>query len=157
MIQNRETALSARLVQDRGHRSLNQVEEESAVIQRPKGALPPPALRSDKAKVRHNGRLPRYLQDLLIGGRTLSRVPFVTPVSVGNDVPNRDEDGLLPTVLFQRVFIRLCRSLYNDQSSVERPASLRKKPETNQSQLWSEWRRGASRKDLRFAQIPHNA
>ena len=44
-------------------------------------------------------------QDLRIGGRTVSQVPFVTPVSVGSDVPKRDEDGLLPTVLFQRVFI----------------------------------------------------
>jgi Aspartyl protease len=45
------------------------------------------------------------LQDLRIGKRTLSRIPFVTPVSAGKDVPGRDEDGLLPTLLFQRVFI----------------------------------------------------
>jgi hypothetical protein len=44
-------------------------------------------------------------QDLRIGGRTLNNVPFVTPVSIRSDVPIRDEDGLLPTVLFQRVFI----------------------------------------------------
>ena len=44
-------------------------------------------------------------QDLRIGSRTVSQVLFVTPVSVGEDVPMRDEDGLLPTVMFQRVFI----------------------------------------------------
>lgn len=44
-------------------------------------------------------------QDLRIGGRTVSQVPFVTPLSVGSNLPARDEDGLLPTALFQRVFI----------------------------------------------------
>ena len=45
------------------------------------------------------------LQDLHLGARTVSQVPFVTPVSAEYDVPSRNEDGLLPTVLFQRVFI----------------------------------------------------
>jgi hypothetical protein len=44
-------------------------------------------------------------QDMRIGSRTLSRVSFATPVSLGRDVPSRQEDGLLPTLLFQRVFI----------------------------------------------------
>ena len=44
-------------------------------------------------------------QDLHIGGSTVNKVPFVTPVRVASDLPNRNEDGLLPTVLFQRVFI----------------------------------------------------
>jgi hypothetical protein len=44
-------------------------------------------------------------QDLRIGTRTMSRIPFVTPATVGKDVPGREEDGLLPTLLFQRVFI----------------------------------------------------
>jgi hypothetical protein len=44
-------------------------------------------------------------QNQRIGARTMSRIPFVTPVSAGKDVPVRDEDGLLPTLLFQRVFI----------------------------------------------------
>ena len=44
-------------------------------------------------------------QDLRIGSRTMSRIPFVTPLSVANNLPERDEDGLLPTLLFQRVFI----------------------------------------------------
>jgi hypothetical protein len=35
----------------------------------------------------------------------VSQVPFVTPMSVGDDVPKRAEDGLLPTVMFLRVFI----------------------------------------------------
>ena len=44
-------------------------------------------------------------QELRIGKRTLSDVPFVTPVSVAKDIPRLEEDGLLPTLLFQRVFI----------------------------------------------------
>jgi hypothetical protein len=44
-------------------------------------------------------------QDLRIGTRTICHVSFVTPVSVGNNLPMQDEDGLLPTLLFQRVFI----------------------------------------------------
>ena len=44
-------------------------------------------------------------QDMRIGSRTLSRVSFVTPLRPGKDLPGRQEDGLLPTLLFQRVFI----------------------------------------------------
>jgi aspartyl protease len=44
-------------------------------------------------------------QDVRIGTRTLSHVFFVTPVSVERNVPTMEADGLLPTVLFQRVFI----------------------------------------------------
>ncbi len=44
-------------------------------------------------------------QDMRIGTRTLSHVSFVTPVSVERNVPAMEADGLLPTVLFQRVFI----------------------------------------------------
>jgi hypothetical protein len=44
-------------------------------------------------------------QDMQIGTRTLSHVYFVTPVSVEQNVPTMETDGVLPTVLFQRVFI----------------------------------------------------
>jgi len=44
-------------------------------------------------------------QDMRIGARTLNHVYFVTPVSVQQNVPTMETDGLLPTVLFQRVFI----------------------------------------------------
>jgi hypothetical protein len=44
-------------------------------------------------------------QDMRIGTRTLNQVYFVTPLSVGNDVPKQETDGVLPTVLFRRVFI----------------------------------------------------
>ncbi len=44
-------------------------------------------------------------QDMRIGARTVSQVHFVTPVSVGLNLPTRDEAGLLPTVLFKRVYI----------------------------------------------------
>jgi hypothetical protein len=40
-----------------------------------------------------------------IGTRTLSHISFVTPVSVEKNAPRQDEDGVLPTVLFQRVYI----------------------------------------------------
>jgi hypothetical protein len=45
------------------------------------------------------------LQNIQIGNRILSRISFVTPVSVAKNLPRQHEDGLLPTVLFQRVFI----------------------------------------------------
>lgn len=44
-------------------------------------------------------------QEMRIGKRTVSNVMFVTPVNAPKGVPRPDEDGLLPTLLFQRVFI----------------------------------------------------
>jgi len=44
-------------------------------------------------------------QEMRIRKRIMSHIPFVTPVSVEKNVPGRDEDGLLPTLLFQRFFI----------------------------------------------------
>lgn len=44
-------------------------------------------------------------QNMQIGNRVLSRISFVTPVIVGKNLPRQREDGLLPSVLFQRVFI----------------------------------------------------
>jgi Aspartyl protease len=44
-------------------------------------------------------------QNMQIGNRTLTHISFVTPVMVGKGLPRQHEDGLLPTVLFQRVFI----------------------------------------------------
>ena len=38
-------------------------------------------------------------------GSPSGRISFVTPVNPGKNIPNREEDGLLPTLLFQRVFI----------------------------------------------------
>jgi hypothetical protein len=45
------------------------------------------------------------LQNVQIGNRILSHISFVTPVNVGKNVPGRDEDGLLSTLLFHSVFI----------------------------------------------------
>ena len=45
------------------------------------------------------------LQNMQIGNRILSHISFVTPVRVAKNLPRQREDGLLPTVLFQRVFI----------------------------------------------------
>jgi hypothetical protein len=44
-------------------------------------------------------------QDMRIGARTLSDISFVTPVSDERNVPPMGADGLLPTLLFKRVFI----------------------------------------------------
>ena len=44
-------------------------------------------------------------QNMQIGNHILSHISFVTPVSVAKNLPKQHEDGLLPTVLFQRVFI----------------------------------------------------
>jgi Aspartyl protease len=44
-------------------------------------------------------------QHVRIGSRVIPDVPFVTPVHAAQNVPDREEDGLLATVLFQRVYI----------------------------------------------------
>lgn len=44
-------------------------------------------------------------QDMVIGIRTMRRVAFVTPVNAADNLPEREEDGVLPTLLFHRVFI----------------------------------------------------
>jgi Aspartyl protease len=43
--------------------------------------------------------------NMQIGKRILARVTFVTPVRVAKNLPRQHADGLLPTVLFQQVFI----------------------------------------------------
>jgi hypothetical protein len=45
------------------------------------------------------------LQDMKLGSRIARKVPFVTPANRSQKVPDREEDGILPTVLFQRVFV----------------------------------------------------
>jgi len=44
-------------------------------------------------------------QTMQIGNRILTHVSLVTPVAVARNLPRQREDGLLPTVLFQRVLI----------------------------------------------------
>jgi hypothetical protein len=44
-------------------------------------------------------------QDLKVGPHLLRKIAFVTPIKVSTNVPKEDVDGLLPTGLFQRVFI----------------------------------------------------
>ena len=48
-------------------------------------------------------------QELRIGHDTWGNIPFVTPVSVGQDIPTMEEDGVLPTVLFHRIYISFAR------------------------------------------------
>ena len=45
------------------------------------------------------------LQDMNLGSRIVRKVPFVTPANRSQKVPDREEDGILPTVLFQCVFV----------------------------------------------------
>jgi hypothetical protein len=44
-------------------------------------------------------------QDVQVGPHSLRQVPFVAPVNAAGSVPKSDVDGLLPTLLFQRVFV----------------------------------------------------
>lgn len=44
-------------------------------------------------------------QDVQVGPHSLHKIPFVTPLNAAGSVPQADVDGLLPTVLFQRVFV----------------------------------------------------
>jgi hypothetical protein len=44
-------------------------------------------------------------QDMEIGTLTFHRISFVTPATTGKDIPKVEVDGLLPTALFQRVYI----------------------------------------------------
>jgi Aspartyl protease len=43
--------------------------------------------------------------DIQIGTHSFHRIPFVTPIDTGREVPKLQEDGLLPTVLFQWIYI----------------------------------------------------
>jgi Aspartyl protease len=44
-------------------------------------------------------------QDMQVGSRIVRKVGFVTPASVSQKVPDREEDGILATVLFQSVYV----------------------------------------------------
>jgi Aspartyl protease len=44
-------------------------------------------------------------QDMRLGSRMVRKVPFVTPAGGSQNVPDREEDGILATVLFQRVYV----------------------------------------------------
>lgn len=44
-------------------------------------------------------------QNMQIGNHILTHISFVTPGIVAKNLPKQREDGLLPTMLFQRVFI----------------------------------------------------
>ncbi len=44
-------------------------------------------------------------QDMRVGSRMFRNIPFVTPASASQNVPDREEDGILATVLFPCVYI----------------------------------------------------
>jgi hypothetical protein len=44
-------------------------------------------------------------QDIRVGLQSLRQVSFVAPTAAGKDIPSTEIDGVLPTALFQRVFI----------------------------------------------------
>ena len=44
-------------------------------------------------------------QDIRLGGRIVRKVSFVTPANGPQYTPEREEDGILATVLFERIFI----------------------------------------------------
>jgi hypothetical protein len=43
--------------------------------------------------------------DIQVGTHSFHRIPFATPIDTRRDVPKLQEDGLLPTVLFQWIYI----------------------------------------------------
>jgi hypothetical protein len=45
------------------------------------------------------------LQDMRLGSRIVRKLSFVTPASGSQNVPDREEDGILSTVLFHRVYV----------------------------------------------------
>jgi hypothetical protein len=44
-------------------------------------------------------------QDIQVGRSFIRQISFVTPIDTGKDVPKIEEDGLLPTAIFQRIYI----------------------------------------------------
>jgi hypothetical protein len=40
-----------------------------------------------------------------VGSRMVRKVLFVTPANGSQNVPDREEDGILATVLFKRVYV----------------------------------------------------
>lgn len=67
-----------------------------------------------RKRLSHHGRLAGRTEqtfdllppaDLTIGNRTLRQVSFVVPVRTGLSGQKNEQDGLLPTILFERVFI----------------------------------------------------
>ena len=44
-------------------------------------------------------------QDMRLGNRIVRKVPFVTPASGSQKFPDREENGILPMVLFQRAYV----------------------------------------------------
>ena len=69
----------------------------------------PELKRLERAALRTSGANQAFAalapQDVRIGAHILSKISFVTPVRFGQSLPAPEEDGLLPTVLFQSVFI----------------------------------------------------
>ena len=44
-------------------------------------------------------------QDVQVGPHSLRQIQFVMPMNAGKNSPKSDVDGLLPTMLFQRVYV----------------------------------------------------
>ncbi len=44
-------------------------------------------------------------QDMRLGSRIVRKLFFVTPASASHSVPDREEDGILATVLFRRIYV----------------------------------------------------
>lgn len=75
-----------------------------------KTELEEPLLKRAKLQVLESGGARRAFnplppQDMKLGNRVVRKVPFVTPASATQNAPDREEDGVLATVLFQRVYI----------------------------------------------------
>ena len=62
-------------------------------------------LRGDSIRKAQRAFAPLPSQDMRIGSHIFSKVPFVTPANAELDIPGREEDGLLPTILFRSIYI----------------------------------------------------
>lgn len=75
-----------------------------------KKELEEPLLKRAKLQVPNSGGARRAFdplppQDMKLGSRVVRNVPFVTPASAAQNAPDREEDGILATILFRRVYI----------------------------------------------------
>jgi hypothetical protein len=62
-------------------------------------------LQGPKANDARNGFAVLPPEDMRLGELMVRKVSFVTPARESQNVPDREEDGILATVLFQRVFV----------------------------------------------------
>jgi hypothetical protein len=79
-------------------------------------------------------------QDMRLGSQIVRKVAFVTPASKGQNPPDREEDGILATVLFQRVYISHSDQFIIFDPSVSRGRDRPGAPRASRSFMTAEFR-----------------